>query len=782
MTVLSHKTRAVLWAATMGTVVSVVLLGATLALAAGDANRYSCPSSTESSPGFRTYLPDCRAYELVSPPYKADGSDVAEVAVAADGEHVLASVPAGFAGAGNYIKGSEIYELSRTREGWQPTALPPPAGDPGYNASGFVAASASDELATTLWAAHEQAKARHFFLRLHDGTRVGVGRARPQGVEAEGPELSFAGASRDLSHLLFSLSSLGQALWPGDTTSSGASLYEYVGTCESEGECEMREPVLVGVKNDGSVVHVADEQHSAHLNEAAEVISDCGTELGAPGSSVGVPSDVYNAVSASGETIFFTAMACKGAPEVNEIYARLDGRETVAVSEPSKTACAVCQTSSTETTLKNAIFQGASEDGSKVFFLTEQELLPGQKGMNLYEYDFGAPAGERIKLVSNGSTEPMVRGVVRVSENGGWVYFVAEGVLSGKDVEGNAPDAEAGSDNLYVYNTVAGGNPVFVSTLMSPTLGLKIIGELGAWKTKAETECDGAVECKKEVSSEDFAALSSLEALWQQADEREAQATSDGRFLVFSSWADLTRDDTSTLPQLFEYDAQAQRLTRISIGQNGYRQDGNLTWEDGSYQDVPRMPVQRFTAGSRPTAAQTGLATSPDGGHVVFTSAAELAAGVSSGTPQVFEYESGNVHLLSDGVDAHEFLGTPDVDLWGLAAATESPARDVFFATADSLVPQDGESQVSLYDARADGGFPGLSPAPGCLAGACRGAAALTPRVGGASTAGQAPGGNLARTRRAKHRGKAHRRRHHHRHKRQAPRHHRRHHVTRRGK
>ena len=40
------------------------------AVATGDVNLTSC-GLAEGSPGFRSFLPDCRAYELVTPPYDA---------------------------------------------------------------------------------------------------------------------------------------------------------------------------------------------------------------------------------------------------------------------------------------------------------------------------------------------------------------------------------------------------------------------------------------------------------------------------------------------------------------------------------------------------------------------------------------------------------------------------------------------------------------------------------------------------------------------------------------
>ena len=92
-----------------------------------------------------------------------------------------------------------------------------------------------------------------------------------------------------------------------------------------------------------------------------------------------------------------------------------------------------------------ATYQGASADGSKVFFTTEQELLDHAKTMNLYEYDLRpcesdetpCEPGEagQLTLLSR-MAEPEnedadVQGVLRTSSDGSIVYFVASGKLAG---------------------------------------------------------------------------------------------------------------------------------------------------------------------------------------------------------------------------------------------------------------------------------------------------------------------------------------------------------------
>ena len=103
------------------------------------------------------------------------------------------------------------------------------------------------------------------------------------------------------------------------------------------------------------------------------------------------------------------------------------------------------------------VFQGASRDGSKVFFLTKQPLLNGDEGgtgtgQDLYEDEIeGEGASAKLARVVQVSHDPHagqaaeVQGVTRISEDGSHVYFVAEGGTE------RATPTGARREHLYVF-------------------------------------------------------------------------------------------------------------------------------------------------------------------------------------------------------------------------------------------------------------------------------------------------------------------------------------------
>ena len=690
-------------------VAGVVMLGCVCgsAVAAGDVNAASCRVA-EGSPGFRGLLPDCRAYELVTPPYDAGAPAYGPVdgapLVSGDGEHLVSEAFAGFCGTENseYFESDvgAYYEYSRTASGWVCEALDPPAS--AYPRRLFFSASA--DVSRTLWGLQVPGHGGEevsITEPTYDGWTLAVreaaggdkGRFTLLGpVVAPGheshlaeydeagavPQYNVAGASADLSRVLISVKASHSQLWPGDMTVKDTepnslhafeSLYEYRAGGGDE-------PALVGVSNSGPLAGLP------HINEGADLISECGIAA--------------NAISASGEVVLFTAHAADQGPEskhcnaagegtgpaVDELYARVGGSRTVDISEPSTGPGGDCE-SCDESEPKAAVYQGSSEDGSKVFFTTEQDLLPGAAGDSLYEYNFDVPAGRRVTLLSR-----EVNSVAATASSGSLLYFQSNADLTGKPNANGEAASEVAGEKLYVCDA-GGGSVAFVA------------GEVGG-----------------------------------------VQTTPDGRYVLFSSGRELKgTDDTSTVAQLFEYDTETEALARVSVGQKsaagfecpdthtveeGYDCNGNTT--DGA--DTPNIA---FPSRVRSPADATSGLSLAENGVVVFSSALPLTPQAPQGRPfeaqgivvsyteNVYEYRAGDVYLISPA-DEGSPLFRSDAQESRLFGVGES-GRDVFFGTTDSLVPQDTDTQYSWYDAREEGGFPAPPATAGCAGEACQGPA-----------------------------------------------------------
>jgi hypothetical protein len=705
------RVRTQIGVALSGSVILLTALCASSVLTTSSASADSCPNATFRQ-GPSANLPDCRAYEMVSPAFK-----FGQLAVDSNilgGSSVITQSLGAF-GEANEDQGGfgSLYVTTRDpSSGWSARPLGLPASQyfgPSETSDRPLADVSHDFSKALVVYAPRSSKVvdSRFYTRQLDGLpgEVGppleVGPALPPAKVADFEPgsvgipvglVNYAGGSNDLSHILFELNVSGNQtyfLWPGDTSIEGHSLYEYAGVGNSE-------PKLVGVENNGPLAS----------NAEAKLISQCGTQMGATEGNVR-----QHAVSTNGRTVFFTAaqggctpgfghVVGKG-PPADELYARIDGSKTVHISEPSREDCLACDTSAPA----NAHFRAASSDGSKVFFLSEQKLLAGAEGQSLYEYDFNAQAGQRVTLMA-----PKVLGVAQVSDDGSHVYLVSEDVLAG-NMDARNEEAKAEDNNLYVYDTTT-GRTVFVAAL----------------------------------ASSDAAARGG-----------EVDATPDGRFLLLASKNDLTPDAEGGGSQLYRYDTQEERLIRISTGERrpgGYLCPTSGKMEegfncDGNTGNNMTMPVP---GGGEGHAQPQAVSISDDGSYVFFSSYAGLTPralnNVIAGEPcnffaedgkcverikvyarNAYEYHEGQVYLISDGQDTHVLREQSTVNLIG---ATPS-GSDVFFGTADQLLLQDTDTQQDVYDARMGGGFPAPATPGSCQGEACQGPLSGTP-------SGQMPG------------------------------------------
>ncbi len=650
------------------------------------AEQAACPNEQRRG-GFAARLPDCRAYELVTPPvesssqFDARGDLAFSSTVAADGEAISLVTTEPRPGAPT--SGAQ-YVATRGAGGWTPEDIQPiepydGAGCPGYqfvyaysdqltmdvmNTGGGSSATVSGNVREDPESCNppghqvvsgEPVGRENLLVRDNATGTYQLVNVTPPGVTPA--DAHFQAASADLSHVIFTeIAPLAEGARYGVE-----NLYEW-----DEGAVR-----LVSMLPDGTAVP------------------------GSLASGVGRPEH-EGVVSNDGSHVLFTYGGA--------LYDRIDGQSTVQVDEkqggsgPSG----------------GGSLQAATADGSKVFFLdcnrlTEDSTAVSAQGCHdtygqptgndLYEYDLAKPPGQRLTdlSVDREGSDPLGADVLRVtplgSHDSSYVYFVAKGVLASNTREFTNEEgktvvegAQAGKENLYLWN---GNTTTFIATGISNT-------GLG-----------------------------------------DSQASPDGEWLAFNSEKSPTGYDNvepggGSAMELFLYSAATGQLVCASCNPTGEppADGGGITFFGGGIgQD--RDGSEEGDGVFRPRQLLT------DAGQLFFETTEGLVPADTNGELDVYEYEGSHAYLISSGTSSYES---------NLEGASES-GDDVFFRSDQALVPQDNqEGQIVVYDARVAGGFAELSSPPACTtADACRAAATPQPSIYGAPSSQTFIGaGNLA--------------------------------------
>lgn len=391
-----------------GWVAPVALLLTALAIslqafAPAAARADACPNAAERF-GASANLPDCRAYELVTPMIKADNSLIAEIIGAPDGQHVSMTSILPFPGAPN---GEPQPVLStRTASGWVTTPLSAPQGpgeldnlygeDTGniplrvsftsdFSAAFVNSPFASDPLDQNLSADVYRVNipgGASSIASLPDSGATTESLYHPPGVYVgQIPGSFIAGNSADGSHVFFTTQGHFSTA-PG--TPSVSTSNRQMETYERYGG----HTYLVGVLPDGSVAL-------------------CGAELGG-GADTGI--DYYSltkwgAVSPDGSNVVFHTLADGFQnPECPLSFHNSSSLGALYLRENNGTPAAKT------VQLPGHEFLGRTADGLKIFTTTT--------GEGLYEYD-----------VSTGQTTTIGEGALLVasSADGSRVYYYAGG-------------------------------------------------------------------------------------------------------------------------------------------------------------------------------------------------------------------------------------------------------------------------------------------------------------------------------------------------------------------
>ena len=605
-------------------------------------------------------LPDCRAFEMVSP--VATGGQDATEPFALEGPRAAVSGEAvTYASRGDFgVSAGDGYENQfvsrRGPGGWSTQEITPPH-EPhtgGGVFSSYEPTAFTPELTAGIASTNSQLTAEapleseaEYGLYVDDFAASSPYRY----VGAVGPGANTEGTSTDLSHVVFARSAREEPV-------------EWVNGAVAP----------VAVANDGEAMDA---------------------KIGSENYNRGPSGGAWQAVSANGSRVYFTSPAYAfGNLTPAALYLRENTERPQSAMETNAKGEEVCVNSADACTVdvsapqrllanpagaQTALYWGASADGSRVFFTSKAELTEDaytgpahNPATNLYEYDLQRPAGERLQDLTVDPTDAggaAVQGVVQISEDGSYVYFVADGVL--------AEHAQLGKPNLYLSHD--GGAPTFIATLAA--------SDISDWAADAQNGYGSSPETNSAVLAP------------------------DGTRLAFASYNELTGYDNHDAgtgqpdSEIFLYDAETGRISCASCNPSGARPTGSSS-----------LP------GTRNGQALYRPRDLLEDGTLFFDSSDALVPHSSDARQNVYEYENGHVYAISDVAGGYEsfFLDA------------SASGDDVFFATADQLLPEDQSSNVVVYDARVDGGFPvRKSPSPCETAEACRTASPPTPSVFG---------------------------------------------------
>lgn len=326
------------------------------------------------------------------------------------------------------------------------------------------------------------------------------------------------------------------------------------------------------------------------------------------------PPNFNHVISEDGSRIFWTGLT------TGDLYMRENDSRTVQIDAAVG---------------GKGLFWNATPDGSKVLFT---------KGGDLYEY-----------RVNEGTTTDLtpgaeVQGVLTTSENLSYIYFVADAALAGSAEHQQCLrnlNGEGTGCNLYLLQA---GEPVkFIAKLSSkdnfsaPTGPMSFYSWVGDWQ--------GGLGY------------------------RGAEATPDGRYLVFQSVLSLTGYENEGYKEVYVYDVEGGQIFCASCNPSGEPPLGAAA--DSGY-----LPASG-------TATYLPRWMSDDGSRVFFESLDPLVTDDTNGVGDAYEWErdgagscdrsDGCIYLLSGGTSTENSYF---VD----ASANGS---DAFFVTRAQLTPED---------------------------------------------------------------------------------------------
>jgi hypothetical protein len=730
----------------------------------------ACPNAGSIGVGF---LPNCRAWEMVSFPSKNGGGVTglsSRTRAAFDGSAVQYMSLNGFVDVvGMGVSTDYIAKRSTSTtpgdNGWSTHAITPPqeamstgasltAGEPRYEGTfsadlrtGIFSAwspltpAPNVALATNLYLRDDLLSPGAGSYRLLTDSATPINQALAQQGDQGRPWL--VGTSTDLSHGIFE-SILGLV---SGISANTKKLYEW---------------------NDGAL-RVAGILPTAI--PATRSIGGRGVSVGGGG------KHTSHAITADGSRIFFTTPSNSSAV-TGPIYARINGRSTVQLNASERTIPAAT---------KAATYWDASTDGSRVFFTSEAALTdsaPDSSAAKLYMWEkqptdeqqsvaVDATGGEFTLTFQSKTTSPIAFDATAAQVQ---VELEALETIKAGNVSVSGGPGSVGAANPYIISftgdfaganvaqiaadgsALTGGASTATATTTQPVKNLNYLNEDEELEDLSDGGVLGVIGTGDDGRYVYFIARSQLVPgqpklntesgiyLWHDGEivyvgkgemasagdsaenvdgaklnlvPRQSRVTPDGRHLLFSS-----SSGKGLLSVRGGDDYDQTPLSCHTGGLLGCREHylysadiDELVCVSCRLSEASATGSSTLAAagsiGASQTANYLGRSLTDDGHFVFFNSTEKLVEADTNGVSDAYVYNvaTGTPHLLSSGESA-----TPSFFL-----DASADGADAFFVTSEPLSGWDVDGAYDLYDARIGGGFPEPPPPPpSCQGDACQ--------------------------------------------------------------
>jgi Tol biopolymer transport system component len=346
---------------------------------------------------------------------------------------------------------------------------------------------------------------------------------------------------------------------------------------------------------------------------------------------------------------------------------------TTLVSQGESTCAPTCGNGAID-----APFAGASADGSKAFFVTQEKLAAADKDNSVDIYERDLSTAETV-LVSAGSSScptecgngPDSAARLAVSRDGSYVYFTSDEAL--------APEDGDTTTDIYVRELAGGGETRLVSKADAACPGCGNEGKVPVFRGTSESSTRVFFSTAEKLAGADNDGATDIYArdlpngptilISGGTDGNTATfaaSSSDGDHVFFNTLESLVPADEDNVSDVYEwsYGAGAPIL-------------------------VTSTPCISNCTGANFDAA------SGDSETVLFSTSAQLSSeDHDGGVEDIYEQEigGGEPTLVSRGSPCGGCAPAP-----ARFDRASADARDVVFTTTEALSPEDGDSEDDIY-------------------------------------------------------------------------------------